>query len=79
MLSPHVGREVRHVDLPAAEWVAAAVGYGLPADYAGMLGVIFTLIRDGYDVQLSDGVQRALGRQATSFENWAAREAGALR
>ncbi len=79
VLSPHAGREVRHVDLPVEEWVKTATANGLPADYAGMLGVIFTLIKDGYDAGLSDGVSRALGRPATSFQDWAAREAGALR
>ena len=79
VLSPHVGREVRHVDLPAEEWVEGAAANGLPADYAGMLGAIFTLIRNGDDAGVSDGVVGALGRPATAFEDWAAREAGTLR
>ncbi len=79
VLSPHVGREVRHVDLPVEEWVKGAAANGLPADYAGMLGGIFTLIKDGHDADLSDGVQRALRRPATAFEDWATREAGSLR
>ncbi len=78
VLSTHAGREVRHVDLPVDEWVAGAVANGLPADYAGMLGAIFALIKDGNDAEVSDGVHRALGRPATSFEDWAAREAGSL-
>lgn len=79
VLSPHVGREVHHVDLPVHDWVEGASANGLPDDYARMLGVIFTLIKDGHDAELSDGMQHALGRPATSFEDWAAREAGALR
>ncbi len=79
VLSPHVGREVRYVDLAVDAWVEGAVGNGLPADYAGVLGALFALIGDGHDAAVSDGVQRALGRPATSFENWAAREAGSLR
>jgi len=79
VLSQHAGREVRHVDLPVEAWKAGAAENGLPAEYAEMLGMLFTLIRDGHDAQVSDGVQRALGRPATSFEDWAAREAGALR
>lgn len=79
VLSPYAGRPVKHVDPPAAEWVAGAAANGLPTDYAEMLAALFTLIRDGHDAQLSDGVQRALGRPATSFEDWAAREAGSLR
>ena len=78
VLTTYAGRTVRHVDLPQEEWLAAATGQGLPEDYAGMLAVLFTLIRDGQDDALSDGVERALGRPATSFEQWAEREAGAL-
>ncbi len=79
VLTPHVRHEVRHVDLPVEEWVKEAEANGLPADYAGMLGMLFTLIKDDYDADLSDGVSRALGRPATSFEDWAAREADSLR
>lgn len=39
-----------------------------------VVGALFGLIRDGHDAHLSDGVQRALGRPATGFEDWAARE-----
>ena len=78
VLSRHVGRTVKHVDLPVESWITEAVNSGLPQDYAGMLGMLFTLIRDGYDAEVCDGVQRALGRPATSFEDWAAREAGSL-
>ena len=79
ILSAHAGREVKHVDLPVDDWEAGAAQNGLPVEYAEMLGMLFTLIRDGYDAEVSDGVQRALGRPATSFEDWAAREAGSLR
>lgn len=78
VLSPHAGRPVRHVDLPVEEWMAQAESNGLPPEYAGMLGFLFGLIRDGHDAAVSDGVQAALGRPATSFEDWAAREASAL-
>ncbi len=78
VLSAHAGRTVTHVDLPVEEWVAGAAANGLPEAYAGMLGALFGVIRDGHDAALSDGVHRATGRAATSFEDWAAREAGAL-
>ena len=35
-------------------------------------------IRRGEDAYLSDGVQRILGRPATSFSEWAGREAASL-
>ena len=79
MLTQYAGRAARHVDLSAGEWLAGAIGNGLPAEYAGMLAALFTLIRDGHDAVVSDGVQRVLKRPATSFEDWAAREASSLR
>ena len=74
ILSTHVGHPVRHVDLPVAEWVAGAEANGLPAAYAGMLGGLFDVIRDGHEARLSTGVQDALGRPATRFADWAQRE-----
>ena len=74
VLGERTGRPVAHVDLPVEQWVAGAAAEGLPADYAAMLGGLFGLIRDGADAHLSGGVQAALGRPATSFEEWAARE-----
>jgi len=69
----------RHVDPGEAAWVAGATESGIPEDYAQLLGRLFGLIRDGHDAGLSDGVPEALGRPATSFATWAAREAGDLR
>jgi uncharacterized protein YbjT (DUF2867 family) len=74
VLSRHLGRPVRHVDLPLDQWQAGAAESGLPQDYVGMLGGLFSLIASGGDAHLSTGVQDALGRPATSFEQWADRE-----
>jgi uncharacterized protein YbjT (DUF2867 family) len=79
VLGRHVGRAVKHVDVPLEQWQAGAVANGLPRQYAELLGGLFALIRDGHDAHLSPGVQEATGRPATSFEDWAEREAGQLR
>ena len=78
ILTPYAGREVKHVDLPASDWSVGAIQNGLPADYAAMLAMLFTLIREGLDAEVSSGVRAALGRPATSVQDWAAREAGSL-
>jgi uncharacterized protein YbjT (DUF2867 family) len=69
----------RHVDPGLDAWRAEAVAHGLPEPYADLLGRLFGLIAAGDDAQRSDGVQRALGREPSSFAAWAEREAGALR
>lgn len=78
VLSQHAGRTVTHVDPSLDDWKSEAVEAGLPAAYAELLGALFRNIASGQDAALSDGVQRALGREPGTFEQWAAREAGAL-
>jgi hypothetical protein len=59
--------------------VAGAADGGLPRGYAQLLGGLFEVIRAGHEAALSDGVQQALGRAPTSYEDWAAREADQLK
>jgi uncharacterized protein YbjT (DUF2867 family) len=76
VLSRQLARPVRHVDLPLEQWQAGAVQSGLPKDYVEMLAMLFSLIAAGQDAHLSTGVQDALGRPATSFQQWVDREVG---
>lgn len=71
LLSERLGREIRHVDITAEQFVAGAVAGGVPADYAAMLAGLFDIIRQGWDASVSDGVERVLGRPARSFADWA--------
>jgi hypothetical protein len=79
VLQRHVGRPLEHVDPGLDAWRAAAVTGGVPEDYAALLTGLLGLVRDGRGARPTDGVERALGRPATSFAEWADREAGALR
>jgi uncharacterized protein YbjT (DUF2867 family) len=73
-----LGRDVRYVDADPAVWEATLVEQGhLPADYAAMLGSLFAIVREGWEVRLSDGVQRALGREPGGFRAFAERERAA--
>jgi uncharacterized protein YbjT (DUF2867 family) len=49
VLAEASGRELRYVDADPAEWEAGIAAAGLPADYAGLLGMLVGLIRDGHD------------------------------
>jgi uncharacterized protein YbjT (DUF2867 family) len=51
---------------------------GTPEGYITWRMAMLGGIRTGDDAYLSDGVQRVLGRPATSFAEWARREGGAL-
>ena len=79
VLAGHAGRPIGYVDADPEEWQRGVEAAGVPADYAALFGILFGVIRAGHEAPVSDGVERALGRPATSFEDWAAREAGALR
>ncbi|GAA3458868.1 NAD(P)H-binding protein [Saccharothrix longispora] len=71
------GRAARVVDVPPAEFVPLLVGGGLSPQYAEVLTMSLTAIRDGHDAALSDGVPSVLGREARSFEDYAKGAAGA--
>jgi uncharacterized protein YbjT (DUF2867 family) len=60
-------------DVPPEAWQAAVQEAGMPAEYAAVLAMLFSFIRDGYEARPSDGVQRALGREPGAFAAFAAR------
>jgi uncharacterized protein YbjT (DUF2867 family) len=69
-ISAATGREVRYVSLSPEEFIAELTEQGWPAadavDYADSVGPI----RRGMDSHISDGVQRALGRQPRDFTDF---------
>lgn len=56
--------------------IAALRTAGTPELYIEWRMAMLDAIRRGADAYLSDGVERVLGRGATPFAEWAAREAG---
>ena len=71
VLSEASGQPVAYVALSAEEFVAAANGTGIPADEAAGMAELFTKVLDGRNSEPQDGVERALGRPARSFEEFA--------
>jgi uncharacterized protein YbjT (DUF2867 family) len=61
------GRPIGFVPLSPAEFAAVLREHGLPED----LGDLFQLITDGRNAHLTDGVERALGRPARDFSDYA--------
>ncbi|PHS78855.1 MAG: hypothetical protein COB59_04890 [Rhodospirillaceae bacterium] len=43
----------------------------LPADFVGLIMYLFTRVLDGRNEYVTDGIQRALGRPAKDFSDYA--------
>lgn len=54
------------------EFVAASAAQGIPEDVAHGLAALFEEVLDGRNTATTDGVERALGRPARSFEAYVA-------
>ena len=65
------GRPVRYVPVSLGEYASLLIENQVPADYVKMLTDVFTEVLDGRNAYLSDGVQRALGRQPHDFADYA--------
>jgi uncharacterized protein YbjT (DUF2867 family) len=70
------GREVRYVPVSIEDFVAAAYRESVPAEFVELLAYLFREVLDGRNATLADGVERALGRPARDFRDYA-REAAA--
>ena len=69
------GRDVRLARVSGEEFAAGLAGHGVPADVISLLRYLFTEVLDGRNASLADGVQRALGRPARDFREFARRAA----
>ena len=70
-LGAAIGRQVRYVPLSAEEFGAELGAHGMPEADATHLAELLTEVLDGRSSHLGDGVQRALGRPARDFADYA--------
>jgi uncharacterized protein YbjT (DUF2867 family) len=70
-ISRAAGREIRYLPISIEDFAAAAVDQGVPGEVVEMLTLIFGEVLDGRNAHLTDGVQRALGRQPSDFADYA--------
>lgn len=71
------GRDVRYVSVTPEEYAAEAVAAGLPPDEVHPLIEVFRQALDGRNAHVGDGVERALGRPARDFADFARAAAAA--
>ncbi|MFC5831261.1 NAD(P)H-binding protein [Nonomuraea insulae] len=70
-LSKATGRKISFVQVTPEEYMADAVGHGVPRDEAEGLTHLFTGILDGRNASLTGDVREALGRPARDFTDYA--------
>ncbi|MUL41331.1 NAD(P)H-binding protein [Streptomonospora sp. PA3] len=69
-------REVRYLPVTPERFVAALTGRGVPAEYATQLAGLLAEVFDGRRAEVTDTVERVLGRPPRDFADYA-REAAA--
>ena len=69
------GRDVRVAPVSEHEFADGLAHHGVPGDVISLLRYLFTVVLDGRNASLADGVQRALGRPARDFREFARRAA----
>jgi uncharacterized protein YbjT (DUF2867 family) len=75
-ISNATGRDIPYVPVSLEEHAAVAGEQGVPADVIDLLTYLFSEVLDGRNAHVTDGVQRALGREPRDFREFA-REAAA--
>ncbi len=70
-LSGATGRNIEYVPVPHDAFVAGVTESGAPQEVVWMLDYLFATVLDGRNAYLTDGVQRALGREPRDFADYA--------
>ena len=70
-LGAAVGHEVRYMPVSAEDFAAELVAHGMPEEHAVPVSELIAEVLDGRNAHLSDGVRRALGREARDFADYA--------
>jgi uncharacterized protein YbjT (DUF2867 family) len=70
------GRPVRFERIALEEFAGAMTGLGVSDEEVDLLRFLFTEVLDGRNARVTDGVQRALGREPTDFAEYARRAWG---
>ena len=70
-MSEATGRDLRYVTIPNDDFQVGLAQAGLPAALIELLDYLFTTVLDGRNAYVTDGVERALGRPARDFRDYA--------
>jgi uncharacterized protein YbjT (DUF2867 family) len=65
------GRDIRFQSIPHEVFMAGMKAENLPEELTDLIDYLFTTVLDGRNASVSDGVQRALGREPRDFASYA--------
>ena len=65
------GREIRYVPVSMKQFTSLLTEQDVPADLVWLLTYLLTEVLDGRNAHLTDGIQRALGREPRDFSDYA--------
>ncbi len=65
------GREIRYAPVSVEQYASVLAEHDVPAEFVGLLTYLFSEVLDGRNAHLTDGVQRALGREPRDFRDYA--------
>ena len=65
------GRDIRYVPVSLEQFTSMLAELQVPSDFVKLLTYLFTEVLDGRNDYLTDGVQRALGREPRDFADYA--------
>jgi uncharacterized protein YbjT (DUF2867 family) len=66
-----IGREISYTPVSLEQHAAEAAEIGVPTDMIELLTYLFSEVVDGRNAETTDGVRRALGREARDFGDYA--------
>ncbi|MEO0369684.1 MAG: NmrA family transcriptional regulator, partial [Pseudomonadota bacterium] len=75
ILSAEIGRPIHFQAITVEQFTGALKSIGLDADYLWLMHELFAVVMDGRNSWVSDGVEKILGRPATSFAEYVAKTA----
>jgi len=70
-ISRAVGRKIRFVPVSVEEYASVLAEQDVPEEFVWLLTYLFSEVLDGRNAYLTDGVQRALGRDPRDFADYA--------
>jgi len=70
-LAQAAGRRIRYAQIPLSEFAALLAEHHLAPGSVSLFTYLFAEVHDGRNAHLTDGVERALGREPTDFADYA--------